>query len=140
MARENVGRWIDAIVAQMRAEAGTVNLQAGGEQLTLRHGTRADISEIAPLLARNAADPCELVDLEHALDLLTHESSHFLAVVRNARGKIIAAMQLTIVRSFPAVVRFIFTSRGRSLFRNIAPPIWIKSCAPGLWSMGVREG
>src|SRR5699024_2734527 len=73
VARENVGRWIDAIVARMRAEAGTVNLQAGGEQLTLRHGTRADISEIAPLLARNVADPCGLVDFEPACDLRTHE-------------------------------------------------------------------
>lgn len=116
VARENVGRWIDAIVARMRAEAGTVNLQAGGEQLTLRHGTRADISEIAPLLARNAADPCELVDLEHALDLLTHESSHFLAVVRNARGRMIAAMQLTIVPEF---------SRGGALHLHIEGPFII---------------
>ncbi|WP_167382167.1 condensation domain-containing protein [Corynebacterium suranareeae] len=96
-ARENVGCWIDAIVARMRAEASTVNLRVGGEQLTLRHGTRADIAEVALLFAGGLADLCEL---EQAFDLLTYESSHFLAVVRNVRGRVVAAMQLTIVPDF----------------------------------------
>ncbi|WP_197276294.1 peptide synthetase [Corynebacterium deserti] len=115
-ARENVGRWIDAIVARMRAEAETVTIHAGGEELSLSHGTRDDLADIAPLLARNVDDPTEISDLERALDLLTHESSHFLAVVRDKIKRVVATMQLTIVPEF---------SRGGALKLHVEGPFII---------------
>lgn len=91
-ARANVGRWLDGIVARMRTMAAGVQLT---EEFQLSRGHREDLPEIARLLGNGEAAPLEA--LETAFDVLTHESSHFLAVVRDRAGAIVATMQLTIV-------------------------------------------
>ncbi|WP_411208150.1 condensation domain-containing protein [Corynebacterium callunae] len=91
-ARHNVGRWLDGIVATMRTTARGVQLT---EEFQLSRGQREDLPEIARLLGNG--NGASLEALEIAFDVLTHESSHFLAVVRDRAGAVVAAMQLTII-------------------------------------------
>lgn len=80
-ARHNVGRWLDAVVARMRARVDGVALNGG---YVLSRGSRADAPEIAHLLGTREplADP---------------GPAQLLAVVRDSHGELVAAMQLSIL-------------------------------------------
>jgi hypothetical protein len=124
-ARENVGGWLDLLVAKLqeaaRSSVGGL-LRLDGREFRLRRASRADVPEIAGLLAGRrtggggrGADgggpgregdavgtaPGAKASEEHlreaAYDVVARDRSHYLAVVRDPSGRLAGAMLLIIV-------------------------------------------
>ncbi|GGD10156.1 GNAT family N-acetyltransferase [Nocardioides daphniae] len=103
-ARRNVGAWLDALVdhvgAHARASAGG-RLVVDGEVFRVMRAQRTDVGALVALLADDpigaTREGAELPRYEAAYDAITRDSSHYLAVVRDARDEVAGTMQLTIV-------------------------------------------
>ena len=103
-ARENVGGWLDRLIARLRAGArssvGSL-LRIDGREYRVERAQRSEVPEIVALLnddehapEREVADPAPY---ESAFDRVARDDSHYLAIVRNCRDEIIGTMQLTVI-------------------------------------------
>lgn len=107
-ARANVGRWLDTLVSRLhawaRASVGGLLRLAGpdGERLfRVERAERADVPALVSLLSddpigatRESGDQARY---EAAFDAVTRDTSHYLAVVRDADERIVGTMQLTVL-------------------------------------------
>ncbi|MFT3900628.1 MAG: GNAT family N-acetyltransferase [Gordonia sp. (in: high G+C Gram-positive bacteria)] len=106
-ARQNVGGWLDLLVARLQAGArssvGGVLRPGGpdGPVYRIDRATRADVPAIAALLLDDkvgaAREVEEFAPYEAAYDKVARDESHYLAVVRDADGRIVGTMQLTVL-------------------------------------------
>ncbi|MFT4084598.1 MAG: GNAT family N-acetyltransferase [Nocardioides sp.] len=103
-ARRHVGAWLDALVSRLRARARASvggRLRLGGRTYRVQRATRADVPALVALLSDDpigrAREGAELARYEAAYDAVAHDSSHYLAVVRDEDEEIVGTMQLTII-------------------------------------------
>ena len=103
-ARQNVGGWLDALVARMRELASTSvihRLEAGGHSLTVSRAGKEDVAQIIALLSDDEIgeerEGGEAAQYEAAHAVLSRDQAHYLAVVRLEDGSIIGTMQVTIL-------------------------------------------
>lgn len=104
VARTNVGRWLDALVDRLGRQARTSaggRLDAADGRVMLQRATRADAPAIARLLAdddlggRREGD--DLARYEAAYDAISRDRAHYLAVVRDDAGQVVATVQLSLI-------------------------------------------
>ncbi|MFT4201147.1 GNAT family N-acetyltransferase [Gordonia sp. (in: high G+C Gram-positive bacteria)] len=105
-ARENVGGWLDNLVARLQAGArssvgGVLRPVADGPAYRIERATRADVPAIAALLLDDkvgaAREVEEFAPYEAAYDVVARDRSHYLAVVRDPDDRIVGTMQLTVL-------------------------------------------
>lgn len=103
-ARANVGRWLDALVARLRADARASvggRLVLGDRVFRVQRAARAEVATIAALLADDdlgrSREGADLVRYEAAYDAISRDPAQYLAVVRDEADRIVGTMQLTIV-------------------------------------------
>ncbi|MGI6877469.1 GNAT family N-acetyltransferase [Microbacterium sp. gxy059] len=108
-ARRHVGRWLDAVVRKLRGTArGSVSttLRVDGSVFRVERATRGDVGDIMALLSGDEiagpAESDEIERYERAYDLVSRESSHFLAAVRDEADRVVGTMQLSVL---PALAR-----------------------------------
>jgi GNAT superfamily N-acetyltransferase len=108
-AREHVGRWLDAVVAQIQATARTSaggRISVGGHEYRIGRASREDVAEIAALLADDDVarerESAQLATYEAAFDVVSRDPAQFIAVMRDEADRVVATMQMTIV---PGLVR-----------------------------------
>lgn len=103
-ARASVGGWLDALVARLQGDArSSVRglLHVAGRTFRLERARRDDVPAIAALLSddpfgadREGAEPERY---EAAYDRVARDESHYLGVIRDETGVVVASMQLTVI-------------------------------------------
>ncbi|MFZ2510475.1 MAG: GNAT family N-acetyltransferase [Gordonia sp. (in: high G+C Gram-positive bacteria)] len=103
-ARTNVGGWLDRLVALLRETARQsigAQLQVGGQTYRVERAERADVGDLAALLADDevgaAREIGELGPYEAAFDVVARDRSSFLAVVRDVDRRAVGTMHLTVL-------------------------------------------
>lgn len=96
-ARISVGHWLDAVVSRMRTHSSGTQVHILNRSFIITPARREDVPAITEMLDGTPLDPSALTRLEAAFDVLTHESSHYLAVVRDDSNTVVGAMQLTFI-------------------------------------------
>lgn len=103
-ARENVGGWLDLLVARLQAGARSsvgALLRVGDRTFRVERAVRGDVPDLVALLADDeigaAREVAEYAPYEAAFDVVVRDRSHFLAVVRDADGRAVGTMQLTVL-------------------------------------------
>lgn len=103
-ARENVGGWLDALVARLRTQARAPDhsvLQLGGRTYRVDRAARSDVPALITLLADDEIgrdrEVADLESYEAAYDAVSRDPSHLLAAVRDERDRVVATMQLSII-------------------------------------------
>ncbi|MDT9593252.1 GNAT family N-acetyltransferase [Nocardioides zeae] len=105
-ARRNVGGWLDALVARLRAEARASvggRLRLGGRTYRVERAARADVPALVALLADDEIsrprEGAELAHYEAAYDAVARDPAHLLAVVREegGDGAVVGTFQLTVL-------------------------------------------
>ncbi len=101
-ARAGVGAWLDGVVHELQARASVGGvLDATGGAYRVERARRDDVPAIVALLAddelgatREVGDAAEY---DSAFELVTRDRSQYLAVVRDASGRIVGTMHLTVI-------------------------------------------
>jgi ribosomal protein S18 acetylase RimI-like enzyme len=108
-ARTHVGLWLDQLVSRLRRTAQSSaggRLSVGDRQYRVGRAARADVPALVALLADDeighAREGAEEARYEAAFDVVARDTSQYLAVVRDESGRVVGAMQLTII---PGLVR-----------------------------------
>ena len=103
-ARQNVGGWLDRLVAELRADARSsvgAQLRIGDRTYRVERAERADVPEIVALLSDDEIgadrEGADLTDYEAAFDVVARNRAHFLAVVRDADRRAVGTMHLTVL-------------------------------------------
>jgi GNAT superfamily N-acetyltransferase len=103
-ARANVGRWLDDLVARLRADARASvggRLVLGDRVFRVQRAARTDAPALVALLADDeigrTREGADLAHYEAAYDAISRDPAHYLAAVRDETDTIVGTMQLTIV-------------------------------------------
>ncbi|MFT3714505.1 MAG: GNAT family N-acetyltransferase [Gordonia sp. (in: high G+C Gram-positive bacteria)] len=103
-ARENVGGWLDQLIDRMRGVAHasvTSRLRVGDAEYRIERAHRGDVPDIVALLSDDeigrSREVAECAPYEAAYDRVAHDEAHYLAVVRDAAGRMAGTMQLTVI-------------------------------------------
>ncbi|WP_252975666.1 GNAT family N-acetyltransferase [Janibacter melonis] len=103
-ARHHVGRWLDRLVAELRAEASEAVgglLEVGGRRYRVQRARRTDVPAVVGLLSDDpiaaVRESPELARYEAAYDVIAGDPAQYLAVVRDDEGTVVATVQLSVV-------------------------------------------
>ena len=103
-ARHHVGRWLDRLVTELRAEASEAVgglLEVGGRRYRVQRARRTDVPAVVGLLSDDpiaaVREIPELARYEAAYDVIAGDPAQYLAVVRDDEGTVVATVQLSVV-------------------------------------------
>lgn len=103
-ARRHVGGWLDALVRTVRAraeESVSGLLYVGSRRYRVQRARRNEVADVVALLADDelgaARESDDLERYERVFDALSRDVAHHLTVVRDEQGRVVAAMQLSII-------------------------------------------
>lgn len=103
-ARDHVGEWLDAVVAELRSRARASiggRLQLGDAVFRVRRARRSEAGAIAALLADDdlgqLREGADLARYEAAFDAVSRDPAQYLAVVHDEHDRVVATMQLTVI-------------------------------------------